>query len=67
MLQVVALTRTSGKLSGRKPRIARQFGIKPGRTVLWWDNFVSSSVVVEEWRENFRMSKENFPILCEGL
>ena len=27
---------------------------------LWWDNFIKGAVVAQEWRRNFRMSKENF-------
>ena len=34
----------------------RKHWIKPGRTSLWWDNFVNNTVVLDEWRENFRMS-----------
>ena len=24
----------------------------------WWDNFVSETVIEEEWRENFPMSRK---------
>ena len=34
----------------------RKQWIRPGRTSLWWDNFVNNTVVLDEWRENFRMS-----------
>ena len=34
----------------------RKHWIRPGRTSLWWDNFVNNTVVLDEWRENFRMS-----------
>ena len=29
-------------------------------TRVWWDNFMDDVVVSEEWKENFRMLKENF-------
>ena len=41
--------------------------MRPGRTSLWWENFVNNIVVAEEWRENFRMSKENFMKLCDKV
>ena len=28
----------------------------------WWENFASRKVVEEEWRENFRMSRETFQV-----
>ena len=34
---------------------------------MWWDNFVNEVVVPEEWKENFRMCKENFLKLCDEL
>ena len=30
-----------------------------GLDCVWWDNFMDD-VVPEEWKENFRMCKENF-------
>ena len=45
----------------------RRFWTRPGRTSAWWDNFASQNVVPEEWKENFRMSRDTFLILCEEL
>ena len=45
----------------------RRFWIKPGRTSLWWDNFVCNIVPPEEWRDNFRMSRSSFFCLCNQL
>ena len=45
----------------------RKQWIRPGRTSLWWDNFVNNTVVLDEWRENFRMSKESFMKLCDKV
>ena len=41
--------------------------MRPGRTSLWWENFENNIVVAEDWRENFRMSKENFMKLCDKV
>ena len=41
--------------------------IRSGRTSLWRDNFVNNTVVLDEWRENFRMSKESFMKLCDKV
>ena len=34
---------------------------------MWWDNFVNGIVINEEWRENFRMSKESLYKLADQL
>ena len=41
--------------------------IRPGRTSLWWDNFVQGEVDDRAWRENFRMSKDSIVALSEEL
>ena len=53
--------------SSRKAPVERRFWVRPGRTSAWWDNFVQEEVTLEEWRENFRMSRNTFLILCEEL
>ena len=53
------------KNARRNPK--RRFWIRPGRTDGWWQNFVDNVVVPEEWRENFRMSKNSFLLLCNKL
>ena len=55
----IAFSRTSYRRFGSNTRLARarRFWIWPGRTSAWWDNFVSKTVVPEEWKENFRMSR----------
>ena len=42
----------------KRERKPRRFWIRPGRTSLWWDNFLND--VKEEWKENFRMSRVSF-------
>ena len=53
--------------SSRRRRRLRRFWEKPGRTSAWWTNFQKDTVVPEEWRENFRMSKDSFTELCTQL
>lgn len=50
----------------RQPR-PRRFWIRPGRTSAWWDNFVDQTVIEEEWRENFRMSRGSLHKLADNL
>ena len=46
---------------------SRKFWMKPGRTSNWWDNFIDGIVVVEDWKQNFRMSRPSVLTLCEEL
>ena len=55
------------KLLKNKKRSHRRFWVRPGRTSIWWKNFVKEVVIPEEWRENFRMSRYNFFTLSEQL
>ena len=32
-----------------------RFWIKPGKTNEWWQGFLEKKVIIEEWRENFRI------------
>ena len=48
-----------------RERRKRRFWVKPGRTAVWWQNFLDNIVIPEEWGENFLMSKDNFYKLCE--
>ena len=50
----------------REGRI-RGLWVRPGRSKVWWNNFLNDVVVPSEWRENFRMSKETFMSLCNEL
>ena len=51
----------------KKKRQARRFWVRPGRTQVWCQNFLNNIVVNEEWKENFRMTKNTFMALCEEL
>ena len=50
----------------RKPAV-RKYWVRPGKDRYRWENFASRKVVEEEWRENFRMSRKTFQILCAEL
>ena len=55
------------RLASPRAPAKRRFWARPGRTTAWWDNFASQNVVPEEFKENFRMSRDTFLILCEEL
>lgn len=50
-----------------RPYMEQRFWVRPGRCRAWWDNFVRGIVVPEEWRENFRMSRDSLYHLSELL
>ena len=50
----------------RQGRI-RERWVRPGRSKVWWNNFLNDVVVPSERRENFRVSKETFMSLCDEL
>ena len=52
--------------SHRLPK-CRRFWVRPGRTDAWWIHFEKNVVLPEEWRENFRMSRDSFFVLCDLL
>ena len=58
---------TTRIVKSKKKRQARRFWVRPGRTQVWWQNFLNNIVVDEEWKENFRMTKNTFMELCEEL
>ena len=50
------------KVVKMKPAV-RKYWVRPGKDRYWWENFALRKVVEEEWRENFRMSRETFQVL----
>ena len=50
-----------------RPYLERRYWTRPGRTSAWWDNFVHEVVILEEWLENFRMSRRSLLNLSELL
>ena len=65
----IAFSRTSYRRFGSNTRLARarRCWVRPGRTSPWWDNFISQTVVPEERKENFRMSRPSLLKLREEL
>ena len=59
-LLLMQLMDTTPRKCPRRVRRQRRFWIRPGRTSLWWDNFLNGIVLEEEWKENFRMSRVSF-------
>ena len=33
------------------------------RNLKWWNDFINQNMIIEEWKENFRMSERSFFIL----
>ena len=70
---MLALSPNSGFLNvniftkRREERRRRSHWIRPGRTDLWWRNMIDGLCLPEEWKKNFRMSKENFMELVDEL
>ena len=48
-------------------RKERRHWVRPGRNNIWWKNIVSGISLQDEWRENFRVSRETFDYLCNEL
>ena len=65
----IAFSRTSYRRFGSNTQLARarRFWIRPSRTSVWWDNFVSQTVVPEEWKENSKMTRPSLLKLSEEL
>lgn len=59
-LLLTQLMDTTLRRRARRERRPRRFWIRPGRTSLWWDNFLNGIMQEEEWKEIFRMSHVSF-------
>ena len=46
-----------------KVKSQRKYWIRPGRSNEWWNGFVKDEGLPDEWKGNFRKSKELFYIL----
>ena len=47
------------RLRCRRESKERRFWTRPGRTSAWCNNFADQVVIPEEWKENFRMSRDS--------
>lgn len=68
-MRKIAFCRTSYRKISSNTRQARRrkLWIRPVRTSAWWDNFVSQTVLAEEWKENFRICRTCLLKLSEEL
>ena len=41
--------------------------MKPGRTDQWWRNLKSDKMLSDEWKNNLRISKEDFRVLLKMI
>ncbi len=51
----------------RKPRKKKRWWVAPGHTDNWWINMISGEAPAEEWKKNFRMTREDFETLVNQL
>ena len=67
VLRLLSMNSGRHKLKKRANHHRTRFWKRPGRTSAWWDNFINGTMIEEEWRENFRMSKTSLLKLAEEL
>ena len=67
VLRLLSMNSGHRKLKKGANHHQRRFWTRPGRTSAWWDNFINGTMIEEEWRENFRMSKTSLLKLAEEL
>ena len=67
VLRLLSMNSGHHKLKKRANHHRRRFWTRPGRTSAWWVNFINGTMIEEEWRENFRMSKTSLLKLAEEL
>ena len=51
----------------KRERIKREYWSRSGRTKQWWLQFLNDEVAADEWKENFRMAKQSFLVLCDEV
>ena len=58
----------SGRVKRKsKVKSQRKYYIRPDRSNEWWNGFVKDEILPDEWKDNFRISKESFYVLCGKL
>lgn len=66
LLLSISSKKTWLKRVKKSPR-PRRFWVTPGRTSAWRNNLVDQVVIPEEWRKNFRMSRDSLPEFANEL
>ena len=51
----------------RTLRRKRQRWVNPGRTAAWWNNLMKGELSESEWKDNMRMSRDDFMALVDKL
>ena len=64
---VVILNSPIRRVKKKIIRKERRHWVRPGRNNIWWKNIISGISLQDEWRENFRVSRETFDYLCNEL
>ena len=67
VLRLLSMNSCHHKVKKRANHHRRRFWTRPGRTSALWDNFINGTMIEEEWKENFRMSKTSLLKLAEEL
>ena len=55
LLNLLINVSTSIRGRYRRERKPKTYWVAPGRTRAWWDNFISGTMLQNEWRNNFRI------------
>ena len=61
------VSRIQTLLATKSRRGQRSMWERPGRSKIWWNNFLNGIIVANEWRENFRMTRDTFMTLTEEV
>ena len=67
VLKLLLCDKVISKEEKKCERKKREYWICLGRTKQWWLQFLKDKVIADEWKENFRMSKRSFLVLCKKL
>ena len=67
VLKLMLCDKVISRVKKKCERKKGEYWIRPGHTKQWWLQFLNNEVVTDEWKENFRMSKQSFLALREEL
>ena len=65
VLKIMLCDKVISREKKKCERKTREYWIRPGRTKQYWLQFLNDEVIADEWKENFRISKQSFLFLCE--
>ena len=67
VMETNATSRRHRQFRLRAWRRKRQRWVNPGRTAAWWNNLINGELDESEWKDNLRMSREDFMALVDKL